>query len=222
MEGADGGDVQSGGLFQQGLNLGTVLAHDADVVPPCLAGPVLLHIQCAELAEAVGGEQHLVVGIIGHNDLRPVDHGSGNKGQGVLAQGQGGAFAHHDSTVSVVIAEELLHHVEGLGGGHHCCVGVDLQKIGDVGGMVRLHMLYHQVVRLTAGQRVLNIVQPLVGEIAVHRVHNGDLLVQNDVGVVSHAARHHILALEQVYLMIVDTHIADILGNGHSHFSFIY
>ena len=48
---------------------------DADVVPAGLILPGLLHIQSAELAEAVGGEEDLFAAFIGDHDLRPVDHG---------------------------------------------------------------------------------------------------------------------------------------------------
>ena len=216
MEGADDGDVQTGGLFQQGLYLRAVLAHDADVVPAGFTGPVFLHIQRAKLAEAIGGEQHLVGCIVGHDDLGPVDHGGGDEGQGMLAEAQSVALAHDNPAVCVVIAEELLHHGEGLGGGHHDGVGIDLQEVGNVGGVIRLHVLNDQIVGLPAGKGVLDVVQPLVGEVPVNGVHNGNLLVQNDVGVVGHAVGHHILALKQVNLVVVDAHIADIVGNLHT------
>ena len=86
--------------------------------------------------------------------------------------------------------------------------------------MVRLHVLHHQIVGLPAPQDGLNVVQPLVGEVLIHRVHNGDLLVQDDVGVVGHAAGHLVLPLEQVHLMIVDAHIANIIGNKHKQAPF--
>ena len=115
VEGADGLDVQRGRLFQQCLDLGAVLTHDADIVPAGFTGPVLLHIQGTELAEAVGGEQDLVQYIIGHNDLGPVNHGGRHKGQGVLAQAQGISLPHYDPAILIAGAEEGPHHIEGLG-----------------------------------------------------------------------------------------------------------
>ena len=216
MQGADGGDVQTRSLLQQSLHLGAILAHDADVVAAGFVVPLLLHIQCAELAEAVSGEEDLVAGIVSDDDFRPVDHGSGDEGQGVLAQHQGVALAHHQAAVGIIIAEELAHHAEGLGRGDHGGLRIDFQEIGNVGGVVRLHVLHHQIVRLAALEDGFDVVQPLVGEVAVHGVHDGHLFVQNDIRVVGHAVGHHILALKQVHLVVVDADVTDIVGNGHS------
>ena len=215
MQGADDGNVQPGGLFQQRLHLRAVLAHDADVVPAGFVRPVFFHVQSTELAEAVSGEENLVIGIIGHNDLRPVNHGRTHKGQGVLAQAQGIALAHHNAPIGVVVAEEVLHHHERLGGGNHGRLGVDLQEIGDVGRVVRLHVLHHQVVRLAAAQGVLNVVQPLMGKAPVYGVHDGDLFVHDGVGIVAHAARDNVLSLEQVDRMVVDADVPDVLCDCH-------
>ena len=215
VEGADDGNIQPRRLFQQRLHLRAVLAHDADVVPAGFVCPVFFHVQSTELAEAVSGEENLVIGIIGHDDLRPVNHGRTHKGQGVLAQAQSIALAHHHAPIGVVVAEEVLHHHERLGGGNHGRLGVDLQEIGDVGGVVRLHVLHHQVVRLAAAQGVLNVVQPLMGKAPVYGVHNSDLFVHDGVGIVAHAARDNVLSLEQVDRMVVDADVPDVLCDCH-------
>ena len=74
---ADDGDVQRGDLLKHGLYLSAVFAHNAEIVTSGFAGPLLFHIQRAELAEGVGGEEYFIVSIVGHNDLGPVYHGSG-------------------------------------------------------------------------------------------------------------------------------------------------
>ena len=210
-------NIHRSGLFQQGLHLCAKLAHDAEVVAPRLTGPALgiLHIQCAELAQSVGVEQHLVRAVIGDDDLRPVHHGGGQEGQGVAAQRQRITLAHHQTVVGVVAAVELLHHAESRLRGHHCDGGIGVHKGRNVGGMIWLHMLHHQIVRRAACQRRRQVGQPLLAEVGVHRVHDGDLLVQNDVGVVGHAQRHVVLPLKQRHLMVVDADIADIVADKH-------
>ena len=217
VEGADDGNVQGGGRLQQLLHLHAVLAHDADVVPPGLAVPFVLHIQSAEFAEAVGGEEHLVGLVVGHHDLRPVHHGSKQEGQGVLAQGQGCPVLHGELLHLRGIGEELTQHDKGLGISHHRSLGITLHKGQDVGGMIRLHVLHHQIVRLPAIQHSGDVTQPFLPKTGIHRVHHGDLLIQNHIGIVSHAIGHHILALEQVNLVVIHAHIADIIGN-HRNF----
>jgi hypothetical protein len=56
-----------------------------------------------------------------------------------------------------------------------------------------------------------------MGEACIHRVHNGDLLIHNDIGIIRHAVGHYILTLEQVHLMVIDAYIFDIVGNEHSN-----
>ena len=215
VEGADGLDIQGGSLFKQRPDLGTVFAHDADIVPAGFIVPGLLHIQGAEFPEAVSGEQDLVQHVIGHNDLGPVDHGGGYKGQGVPAQAQGVPLPYHHPAVRIVGAEEIHHHVKGFCGGDDDRFRVELHEIGDVGGMVRLHMLHHQIIRLPAPQNGLNVIQPLVGKVLVHGVHDGDLVVQDHIGIVSHAVGHPVLPLKQVHLVVVHAYITDIIGNKH-------
>ena len=217
VEGADGLDIQGCGLLQQGLDLRTVLTNDADVVAAGFACPGFFHIQGTELAKTVSGEQNLVIGIIGHDDFGPVDHGGGDEGQHMLAQAQGIPLPYHDAAVGVVGAEEILHHGKSLGRRNHHSLGIELQELVDVCGMVGLHVLDHQIVGLAADQDLLDIVQPLVGEILVHGVHDRDLLVQDHIGIVCHAIGDYILAFEQVNLMVVDAYIFNIVGNHHSN-----
>ena len=62
----------------------------------------------------------------------------------------------------------------------------------------------------------LEIAQPLIGELHVHGIHDGDLLVQNDIGIVSHAERDNILTFEEINLMIIDTDILDRICDLHN------
>ena len=79
--------------------------------------------------------------------------------------------------------------------------------------MVRLHVLDNQIIRLSSVQNICQIVQPFVSEVNVHSIHNSDLIVINDVGVVGHSVWHNILAFEKIYLVIVDSDIFDSFCN---------
>ena len=216
MERANGLNIQCGSLFQQILHLSAIFAHNADIITAGLVIPGLLHIQSAKLAKAVGGEQDLIRAIIGHNNFGPMHHRRRYKGQRVLTQGQGAHFPYHNPAVLKAGAEKGAHHGECLGGGNNCGFREDLHKVGDVGGMVRLHMLNNQIIRLSALEHILDVVQPFMGEILVHRIHDRDLFVQNHVGIVGHAIGNPVLTLKQVHLMIIDTHIANIIRNVHN------
>ena len=220
MQGADFFNFQRRGLFKQVLHLRAILAHDADIVAPGLVRPILAHIQRAELAEAVGGEKHLVLAVVSDHDLGPVNHGRKHEGQGMLSQQKGLAVLHHDLVFAQAGAEELVDHGEGLGVGHDRRFGISVQEAGDVGGMIGLHVLHHQIIRFAPAQNHGQIIQPFMLKMLIHRVHHGDFLVQNHIGIIGHSVGHGILALKQVYLMIVHACIANIVRNGHKPLPF--
>ena len=221
VERADPGDVQGGGLFQQVLYLYAELAHDADVIAAGFIIPGLLHVQGTEFAEGIGGEQHFVVGVIGHNDLRPVHHGGGDEAEGVFAQGQGVPVADHHAAVGIVGAEHVLHHQKGQVGGHYHCFRVMSEEHVDVGGVVRLHVLDDEVIRGAAPEPGFQVLQPFPAEACVYGVKDGDLLVQDHVGVVGNAVGDGVLAFKQVGLAVIDADILNVVGDEHSRFSFV-
>ena len=73
--------------------------------------------------------------------------------------------------------------------------------------MIRLHMLNHKIIRCFSGKYLFYIVQPFFGKKSIHRIHNGDFLIQDHIGIVRHSIRNLILSLEQIHLMVVYTHI---------------
>ena len=180
VERADGLDVQPGGLLQKGLDGRAVLAHDVEVIPgrPLDPGPV--GGQRAEGAEAVGGEEDLLAGLIAHHNLRPVDHGGHDEGQDVPAQGEGIPLLDGDGA-GAVVGVVFGQHGEGFGVAHHRHIRVFLQKRARAAGVVGLQVVEDQVVGLPAGELLRHAVQPLRRGPAVHGVQNGGFLVQDDV-----------------------------------------
>ena len=73
-----------------------------------------------------------------------------------------------------------------------------------------------QVVGRTAVKRGLEVAEPFVDKAGVDRIGDGDFIAQDNVAVVCHTVLGHVvLALEQVNVVIVDTDVADILGDLH-------
>ena len=130
-------------------------------------------------------------------------------------------FADGQPAVGVVRAEELLHHREGLGVCHDDGGGIGVHELLNIGGMIRLHVLHDQVIRRSAAERSLQVVQPFVGELGVHRVKHGDFFIEDHIGVVRHPVGDDVLPFKQIQLVIVDANVADVVGNVHkSHLSF--
>ena len=213
VERADDLDIQTRRLFEQVLHLRAVLADDADVVASRLASPVLVDVESPEFAETVSGEEHLVLRVVGHHDLRPVNHRSRDEAESMGAKFEGVALFDDDSSVLKLGAEEVAHHRERLCGGYDRRVGIVVHEVENIRAVVRLHVLDDQVVGLFVTERFLEVVEPLMGEIAVNGVHDRDFPVDNHIGVVRHAVGNDILTLKQVNFMVVHADITDVVSN---------
>ena len=135
--------------------------------------------------------------------------------QRVGAQRQGVPLLDDDAAVRVVGAEIGLHHVERLGGRDDGRAGVRLRECGDGAGMVRLHVLHDEIVGRALAQCSGNLGDPLVGKMGIDAVHDGDLVVADQVRIVRHAVGHVVLAFKQIYVMIVYSNIKDVFRYFH-------
>ena len=142
-------------------------------------------------------------------------HGCGNERKLMLSERKGVSFLYNDLPVLIIRAEKLLHHHKCFCRGNNLGILIYLHKISDIGRVIRLHMLDDQVIRLAGTQNRSHVVQPFVGEMGVHSVHDCGLLIQDHIRIVSHAVFHNILSLKQIYLMVIDTYVSDIVCNIH-------
>ena len=112
-------------------------------------------------------------------------------------------------------AEELAEHREGFGVADKLHFRIPLRKAQDAAGVVRLHVGDHKVVRSAPVQLVCELGEPFVRRAGVHAVHDGDLLIQNEVGVVAHAHRlDRVLVFKEAEGEVVRAHAADGLRQG--------
>ena len=118
-----------------------------------------------------------------------------------------------DATIGEVSAEVVLHHRERGHGRDDLRSRVGRRKLRDVGGVVGLHVVDDEIVNLVCRGR--DILQPLVAKARVDRVHHGDLLALDYIGIVGHAERNLELALEKIDVVIVDADIENVIGNLH-------
>ena len=80
--------------------------------------------------------------------------------------------------------------------------------------MVGLHVVNDEIVHAIRRRR--DVPEPLVAEARVDRVHHGDLLALDYIGIVGHAERNLELALEEIDVVVVDADIENVIGNLHS------
>ena len=73
--------------------------------------------------------------------------------------------------------------------------------------MVGLHMLYNEVIWLSACEGILKVIKPLVSKACVHRIHNGNFFIKYDVAVIAHSRGDFILPFKQVNFVVIDTNV---------------
>ena len=127
-----------------------------------------------------------------------------------------------DAAVSVIAAEKVLHHLERLCGCHNSCIRIEVQEVCDICGVIGLHVLHNEIIRLSAVQRSSKVIEPLMRKIAVNGIHDGNLLIHDDIRIIRHAVRDVILPLKQIDLMVVDADIADVGCNIHCNTPLLY
>ena len=142
-------------------------------------------------------------------------HGSENEGQVVVSKVESAAICNLQLLSFQVETEEILDHSEGFGVGYDGGFRINLQKACHICCVVRLHVLYDQVVWLAAFQDAVQIIQPFVSEICIYSIHDCDFFIQDYVGIVCHAVWNFVLTFEKVNLMIVYACVADGVCNFH-------
>ena len=222
---ADHADIKRSGLLEQRLHLRAVLADDVRVVAAGIGQPVVLKVilisvevaaERAERAEGVGGKERASRGVKADHDLRPVHHRRHDVGKRVLAEAVGAALGHEDGAAVDVKGEVVADHVADLRVADDLRLGITAHGLLERLGVVRLHVVHDDVVQRTAAEHMGEIFKELTGDGLIHRVEQDGLLVEQDIGVVRHAARDGIHALKQRQTAVGRTDPVQVLGHFHS------
>ena len=130
--------------------------------------------------------------------------------QRVMAKFQSITLFHQkQAALKADAVEEVGQHLGSGGGAHERHLGIKAHHLTDESGVIGLHVVADEIVGLTACEGFRKLTLPLRPHSGVGRIHHGDLVVEDDVAVVTHALGHHILALEEVDVEIVGTDIAN-------------
>ena len=131
------------------------------------------------------------------------------------AEGERIAFLDDDAAVCEIGAEEILHHRERGQRRDDLRLRIGRGELRDVGRVIGLHMMDDQEIDLRIADLGLQVLQPLVAEVLIDRIHYGNLLVFDHIGIVSHPERDFELPLKEINFMIVDTDVLDIVRDLH-------
>ena len=215
-------DVKLACFFEKKLHLRAVLADYAKVVSSCFACPIFLDVERTKLAKAVRREERLADCVVSHHNFRPVHHRCRDEHEHVFAEREHVSVPDDYASVREVRAEEVLHHLKRLCRCHNRRAFINLQEVCNVGGMVRLHVLNDEIIRLAISKCLFDVVEPLVRKPCFDRVDDGNLFVKYDVRIVCHAVRHVVHAFKKVYLMVVYTDVFDVAHIFHNLFSLLF
>ena len=126
----------------------------------------------------------------------------------MLAQSQCITLFYSDhATCKINAIKKVSQHLHGLCTAYQLHTRISLQHPSNECRVIGLHVVSHQVVRLSAVQSSRQILFPLLTLSAVSSIHHCYLLIINEIRVITHALGHHILALKQIDVQIVYTDI---------------
>ena len=205
MQRAEHLNVQIRDLLEEILHLHAVFADDVRIVPARLLEIVAVKIHLvgedraverAENAEGVRGEERVRALVVGHHDLRPVDHRGKIERELVRAGGEHVAFPDELHVLHGVLAEKLRDHHGGLVVADDRGFRVAQQQLRERGGVVRLHVVYDHIVERPPAELVLQIFKEGAAHGLIDRVKEDGLLVREKIGVIGNARRNGIYALK--------------------------
>ena len=125
----------------------------------------------------------------------------------MLSKGERIAFLYRHRTVCQVKVKKLRQH------GKYLCIADELHlrvflcDLLNISRMVRLHMIDHQIIRFFSVQRFFHIGQPFLCHPRIRRIHDCDLLIHDHIRIIRYSIRHMVLALEQINILIITSHI---------------
>ena len=105
----------------------------------------------------------------------------------MAAQGQGVPLLHRLETALHLHGEELADHGQGLGVADDGGLRVAAQHLAQGGGMVRLHVVDHNVVQFPALEGIFQVFKEPLRNGLVHRVQQGRFFVPDQIGVIGNA-----------------------------------
>ena len=134
----------------------------------------------------------------------------------MISKRKSAAVFHFYFLIAQIKLKEIADHMESFCCSHNSSIRINFQKIGNICSMVRLHMLYDEIIRSTSLQNLLDIIKPLMSKICIYSVHNCYFFIKNNIRIIGHSVWNFILSFEKVYLVIVYAYIFDGICYFHS------
>ena len=127
----------------------------------------------------------------------------------------------HDTTLEVEAFKEVWQHLHSLGATYELQSRIGLQHLCNERSVVGLHVVSHQIVGLATIEGCLQVCLPLLALATVGSIQHRNLLIVDEIGIITHALRHHILTFKQVDVKIINTDVLNGFTN-HIHCSYLF
>ena len=108
----------------------------------------------------------------------------------MCAERDGIVFLHRYGLSLHIHIVKLLCKCQSFCISHNFQVRETQQQLFNVGAVVRLHMVDHQIIQRTSVQNKINIFQELMGDGGIHSVNQSRLFICDQVGVVRNTPRY--------------------------------
>ena len=176
-------------LLQLIGNLHTIRHHDICIVILCaintLGSTVCIIkdiIACNVLSERIIGEYNFLLCDIGQHIIRPVNHRHFHKRKRIAPGGQGITGFH---PLKIIAFEILLQHDAHTGiAGIRSGIGIILHKFQEASGMIRLCMLYDNIVNGSLTDYRTNTLHHRIIEFFLNSINQCHLLIDNQIGII--------------------------------------
>ena len=139
----------------------------------------------------------------------------------MFSKAEGTAICHFQLLSFQIQLKEAVDHVKCFCICNYSGIWINLKKVGYICSVIRLHVLYDQIVWFAAIQDLIQIIQPFMGKICIYSVHNCNFFIQDHIGIVCHSIWYFILAFEKVHLVIVYACVFDGICDLHGFASLI-
>ena len=166
-------------------------------------------IQRSVSTEGIGREQDFVSRIVSDHHFRPVHHRSHIERQLVTAHTQGVSFLHFiQSRRDTVIP---IQHAESLLVSNNLDIRILLAQQTDTARMIRLHMIYHEIIQRTSVQGIRYFFQENIRVTNIDRIDQYGFLVYDQVRVIGNAVRQRPHILKKSFLPVVYPYIVNFI-----------
>ena len=135
-----------------------------------------------------------------------MDHGCRHEAQGVPPGAQRLPLPDDSDAPRQLLSEKLPHHGFRHGAAQDLRLRIVPGQLGQLRRMIRLHVVYHDIVQLPSRQRVDQVLPERAAHRAVRRVEQHRFLVRQQIAVEADAVRYAEHALKQCQPPAVGAH----------------